>query len=315
MKIKSEKKRQDDCRFPYQKPSPQFSLHPLFIAVGIFYCFKGELFLFLMSCLIALQHECAHAFAAARLGYRLNKIVLMPFGAVIDGDMRGLALKDEIIIALWGPLCNFLTAAFFASIWWFAPTMYAFTDTACFSSLSIALVNLLPAYPLDGGRILRCVLVKAFAKTADGEEKAEKKAKKITRFITLIFALVLIVLFFLSASNGGVNFSLIAFAAFLFFGALGGGKNRAEYERMDISCAPLLRRGAEVKKVAILQNCPIKNTFRFLSRGYYLVLEVYDERERRLFDLSQNELSVFFTAAKSPYEPIGEIAARIRKNR
>ena len=49
-----------------------------------------------MSALVAVQHECAHAFAAAKLGYKLNAIVLMPFGAVIDGDLRGISFKDEI---------------------------------------------------------------------------------------------------------------------------------------------------------------------------------------------------------------------------
>ena len=315
MKIERKPKRQENCRFSLPKKNFAFRLHPLFIAVGIFYTLKGELFLFLMSCLIAVQHECAHAFAAARLGYRLNKIVLMPFGAVIDGDMRGLALKDEIIIALWGPLCNLLTAVFFACLWWFAPTMYAFTDTACFSSLSIAVVNLLPAYPLDGGRMLRCALVKAFTKTADGEEKAVEKAEKITRTITLVFALALTIVFIIQAIEKDINFSVIAFALFLFFGVFSGNKDGAKYERMDFSCTPLLRRGADVKKVAVLCSCPIKNTFRFLTRGYYLILEVYDEKERRLFELSQNQLSLFFTEAKSPYEPIGEIWMRIIQKR
>ena len=103
------------------------SAHPLFLIVGIWYCLRGELFLFLTSCIVALQHECAHAFAAAKLGYKLNKIVLMPYGAVIDGDLQGISLKDEIIVALYGPLCNLITAVFFVALWWFTPTMYAFT--------------------------------------------------------------------------------------------------------------------------------------------------------------------------------------------
>ena len=56
-------------------------LHPLFFATGLVYCFTGELFSFLLSCVVALQHECAHAFAAAKLGYKLNAVVLMPYGA------------------------------------------------------------------------------------------------------------------------------------------------------------------------------------------------------------------------------------------
>ena len=129
-------KRQNFCRFSHTEKAEKrikkrrLRLHPLFLLVGVWYCFKGELFLFLMSCLVALQHECAHAFAAAKLGYTLNTVVLMPFGAVIDGDLHDISLKDEIIVALCGPLCNLFTAALFAALWWFAPTMYAFTDTA-----------------------------------------------------------------------------------------------------------------------------------------------------------------------------------------
>ena len=73
----------------------KFTIHPLFILVGAWYSLTGGLFLFLISCIIALEHECAHAFSASKRGYRLNKIVLMPYGAVIDGDLQGISFKDE----------------------------------------------------------------------------------------------------------------------------------------------------------------------------------------------------------------------------
>lgn len=113
-------------------------VHPLFLLLGVYYCFIGELPLFLLSALVALQHECAHAFAAAKLGYRLDRVVLMPYGAVIDGDLSGISFKDEIFVAVWGPLCNLVTAAGFAALWWIYPTAYAFTDTACYVSLAVA---------------------------------------------------------------------------------------------------------------------------------------------------------------------------------
>ena len=58
-----------------------------------------------------------------------------------------------------------------------------------------------------------------------------------------------------------------------------------------------------------------KDTLRFLTGGCYLVLEVYDEQEHFLFDLSQNELSALFSLAATPYEPIGKLyAAQSKKN-
>ena len=284
----------------------KFSIHPLFLVVGVWYCFTGELFLFLLSCLVALQHECAHAFAAARLGYKLNKIVLMPFGAVIDGDLRGISLKDEIFVAAWGPLCNLFTAFFFAAVWWFEPTVYAFTDTAYYSSLAIALVNLLPAYPLDGGRILKCVLENFLSKTRKFRLTAEKTAERFCRAITLLISIVFFVLFTCLLAEKEFNPTLLAFGIFLIVGALGNRNKSAVYHKMDISCKDELSRGVELKRVAVLASCPIKNTFRYLSRGRYLVLEVYDDNERHLFDLSQNELSELFLSAENPYTPLLE---------
>ena len=301
------KKRRRDRRFirtQSNQNSPTLKLHPLFIAVGIWYSITGELPLFLMSCFVALQHECAHAYAAARLGYKLNAIVLMPYGAVIDGDLSSIRLKDEFSVALAGPLCNLLTAALFAAVWWFAPTMYAFTDTAYSSSLAIALVNLLPAYPLDGGRALRVILAQAFAKKDADESKAEQKAEKICRAITLFLATTMVFLFAFAALKKQLNLSLLFFAVFLFCGAFGNGEKNARYQKMDFSCANALSRGVEIRRVAVWNGCAVKDVFRYISKGRYLVLEVYDRDEKHLFNLSQNQLSELFLQAETPYDTL-----------
>ncbi|MBQ8875922.1 MAG: hypothetical protein IJY63_00050 [Clostridia bacterium] len=290
-----------------------FRLHPLFLAVGIWYAFTGELFVFFLSALVAIQHECAHAFAAAKLGYKLNAIVLMPFGAIIDGDLRGISFKDEIFVALCGPLCNLVTAAFFVALWWLVPTMYAFTDTACYTSLAIALVNLLPAYPLDGGRIFACALTRFFSRTDAQTGRAEERAQTVCRTVTLLFSAAFFAVFVQQCLLRQPNFTLLAFAVFLFLGALGNRDKAATYSRMDFSCQNALTRGVEIRRVAVSERCPIKDALRFLSRGTYLVLEVYDEHENHLFDLPQNELSTYFLAAQSPYTPLGALRREAEK--
>ena len=326
----SSKARQANCRalFPTTKSSKQtsshtcplpkkkslFRLHPLFLIVGIYYAFTGELFLFLLSALVAVQHECAHAFASASLGYQLNQIILMPYGAVIDGEMKGISFKDELFVAICGPLCNLLTALFFLALWWLTPTMYAFTDTACYSSLSIALINLLPAFPLDGGRILKCALGRFFLKRHLDESLAERKAQKICKIVTFSFSLLFFSLFFLLLRRGVFQFSLLTFAIFLLVGAFGNRDKSAVYDKMQFSCQKALQKGTEIKRVAVLHTCTLKNALRFLSRGAFLILEVYDEGENHLFDLSQNEFSSLFQASHSPYETLGEIYHRVKKS-
>ncbi len=282
---------------------PKIQLHPLFWAVGVWYSLRGQLFLFLMSCLVAIEHECAHAFAAAKLGYKLNKIVLMPFGAIIDGDLEGISVKDEISVALCGPLCNLCTAVFFVAWWWLTPTVYAFTDTACYASLAIALVNLLPAYPLDGGRIFKGLLVRAFSNGQVNADKAERRAERVCRVVTLVFSVGFFVAF---AFSGWKNLSLLLFGGFLLVGGI-GNRERTRYVKIDFSAKNAFRKGIELKRVAVLDTCQIKDALSFLSRGSFLVLEVYDEQERHLFDLPQNELSEWFACAKTPYESLKSI--------
>ncbi len=281
-----------------------FRMHPAFLLVGVWYACTGELFLFALSTLVAVQHECAHAFASAKLGYRLNAIILMPFGAVLDGDMQGISLKDEIFVAACGPLCNLLTAIFFVALWWFVPTMYAFTDVVFYSSLAIALVNLLPAYPLDGGRIFKCILTRALSKKLPKTGDAAKIAKRVCRIFTLCFSLAFFIVFAILYAQNAFNFSLLTFGFFLLFGAFGNRDKTAVYEKMDFSFPPALKKGVEIRRVAILESCPIKDAFRFLSRESYLVLEVYDERERKLFELPQNQLSRLFLLAETPYQTL-----------
>ncbi len=283
----------------------RFFIHPTFLVAGIWYCFKGELFLFLMSCVIALQHECAHAFAAARLGYRLNRVVLMPFGAVIDGDLRAISQKDEIYVALCGPLCNLFTAFFFGAVWWFAPTVYAFTDTAFYASLSIALVNLLPAYPLDGGRVLRCLLSRKLL--LSGVKNAELTAERICRAIALLLAAALAAVCIAQFVKGNGNPTLLFFSGFLFIGALGNKDGAARYEKIDFSCKNALQRGVELRRVAVTEDCAVKDTLKYLVKGAYLVLEVYNDREEKLFELPQNELSTWFLRAPTPYTTLKEL--------
>ena len=307
---KRRKGRQVRCRpfFSIFDKRAVLRIHPLFLLVGVWYACTGNLFFFLMSALVAAQHECAHAYAAAKLGYRLNTVVLMPFGAVLDGDMTNASLKDEIFVACCGPLCNLITAIFFVALWWFEPTMYAFTDTAFYSSMAIALINLLPAYPLDGGRIFKCCLTWLFSKKSADFVAVERKAFKTCQIVTISFAFFFFICFAVQwFVRRSFNLSLFLFGLFLLLSAFGNHDKNAVYARMDFSRTDALQRGVEIRHVAISASCPIKTAFRFLSAQYFLVLELYDEDDHFLCQVTQNELSAFFAASPSPYTPLSTL--------
>lgn len=290
------------------KEKTAFYIHPLFFLSGVVYSLIGKLPLFIMSMIVAVEHELAHAFCASKLGYRLNKISLMPYGAVIDGDLKEVSLKDEISVALAGPICNLLTAGAFVALWWLYPATYPYTDTACYLSLSIAIVNLLPAYPLDGGRIFRCVIFSSLlnSERLKGDiSHAEHRAKIVTLVLSLVVSAILVTVFFFCLKNGVANYGILTFALFLVSGNLSKNGD-AVYTKINFCNLSALESGLEIRRVAVSENAPLKSVFRYLHRGKYLILEVYDGKEKYLGEVRQSELAEFFTQC-SGYSKIGEI--------
>ena len=241
-----------------------FELHPLFLLVGILSAFIGQFLIFLTATLAALEHECAHAFCARRFGFRLDKVVLMPYGAVISGDISGISPRQELAVCIAGPLANAFTALGFAALWWLYPETYPFTDTAAYVSASLFVVNLLPAYPLDGGRILRIFL----------RPLGEKRARIICRIVTLTFAAAILG-YFVWTCFKTPNFGALIFAALLAAGSFGGG----EYARLTFTRSKNFRRGIEERRIALSADCTTGEAMRFLREDKYLVLVLFEGNE------------------------------------
>ena len=192
----------------------KFSVHPLFFLFGLFYALTGKILIFIIYTLCAVVHEMGHSFVANSLGYKLNKITLMPFGAVVSGNIEGLKFTDQLKIAFAGPMINLLIAIVFIAFWWIYPISYAYTDIAVEACLAMALVNFIPVFPLDGGRMLLAGLSLSIG---------EKKAKKTCRVIGVVFAVLLFALFILTLFYQP-NVSLLFFSLFVIFGAFNNDK-------------------------------------------------------------------------------------------
>ena len=235
--------------------SIKLHIHPLFWLFGAFYALTGKVFMFIIYTTVALLHELGHSFSAERLGYRLKSITLMPYGAVVSGEDSGLKAKDEIRIALAGPLTNLAIGTVFVAAWWLFPETYAFTDSAAFSSFSIAAINLLPAFPLDGGRVLLAAL---------SQRIARDKALKICKIVSVAIAAAVLGLFIVSLFSAP-NFSILFFAAFIVFGAL-SKKGENVYVRLfaGVSAASL-QRGLPYKKQALSVDADVKKLISMLD--------------------------------------------------
>ncbi len=258
------------------------SVHPLFLAAGILSACTGSLLLFVSAVLAALEHECAHAFAARRYGFQLDKIVLMPYGAVIKGDLAGIPPKQELAVLLAGPLVSGATGLFFVALWWLWPETYAYTDTAAIVSFSLFFVNLLPAWPLDGGRILRLLL----------RPLGSKKSQHICRFLSILLACSVLG-YFIFTCFSVPQWSALLFGIFLLAGAFGGG----EYRRMSFSRERFLR-GVEERRIAVSSEIPLSAALGYLREDRYLTLLLFDGEG---FYAEMTEEELFAALAQGDY--------------
>ena len=256
-----------------------FSVHPLFYLFGLYYALTGRIFLFVIYTVCAVVHELGHSLVASACGYRLNKITLMPFGAVVSGDIDGLNFKDNIKIALAGPLLNIAIGLLFIAFWWVFPEIYPFTEVVVEANLSLAIVNLLPVFPLDGGRVLSASLSIAFGKD---------KAFKICKITSVVFSVLLITAFAITVFNT-VNYSLLFFSAFVLVGGLGSNKDNVYVRIISGINQEKLKRGITVKKQAVDKSITVKRLLTIIDPVCINEIVVY-EKERPIATLSHEQL-------------------------
>ncbi|MEX0681472.1 MAG: site-2 protease family protein [Balneolales bacterium] len=107
-------------------------------------------------------HELGHALAAWRLRLPLERIHLYLFGGMAELKRRPVRPVEELIIALSGPLASFVFAAFAWGITAFVYTgrseIALVLQYVFYMNVLLGGFNLLPVFPLDGGRALRAIL-------------------------------------------------------------------------------------------------------------------------------------------------------------
>ncbi len=114
--------------------------------------------LFFVSLLL---HELGHSFVALRAGMPVDNITLFIFGGVASIRDEAKSAETELRIAAAGPLVSLALAALFGLIWLVVRGNDALAAAAFWLAvinLVLALFNLLPGFPLDGGRVLRALV-------------------------------------------------------------------------------------------------------------------------------------------------------------
>lgn len=127
------------------------------VLLPAFCIITGETQTLLFAILSLSVHEAAHAVAAKNLSIPLARLTVYPFGAVLTPDSPLCDARCEAIAAAAGPLGSLLFAALLRLSDAILPGG-AWIEHLIGTNLIIAFLNLLPAFPLDGGRIFRALL-------------------------------------------------------------------------------------------------------------------------------------------------------------
>jgi stage IV sporulation protein FB len=114
-----------------------------------------------------LLHEFGHIFTARRFGVRTPDVVLLPIGGVSQMERIPEKPRQELLIALAGPTVNIIIGGLLVLVLGGLPQQPDMTMTnlgkhlwthLAFTNFALAIFNLLPAFPMDGGRALRALL-------------------------------------------------------------------------------------------------------------------------------------------------------------
>ncbi|MBO5224780.1 MAG: site-2 protease family protein [Clostridia bacterium] len=248
----------------------KFRISPLLFVYALIFTVLGKTYEGFSYIVALVIHEFAHAEEARRRGYVLNSMHFSVFGATLKMQSESMQSTDMKAIAIAGPLVNLCLAVFCTALWWTFPSTYFFTLDFVWANTSLFVFNLIPVYPLDGGRILLSVI---------GERYTYKKARRILKIIGFTAFALMFALFVLSLIFGIFNPSFLLMSVFIITSVL-FPDNEAKYERLYQLAyrAEKLKRGLKIKEIAVLDSMKIKEAYALLSPDVYTSFVVVDKK-------------------------------------
>ena len=203
----------------------------------------------LLFFLTLLLHELAHSLVAKTRGLRVSAITLFALGGVSQIEAEASDAKSEFWIAISGPLTSAaiglaLLGAARASAW--VPGTEPDTPVTSvlvwlgYINLTLAVFNMIPGYPLDGGRVLRAI---AWWITGNAD-RSTRLAAQVGQAIAFIFILLGLFRFFVGANFGGLWLAFIGWflldasrSSYAQAEMMAGLRNRRVADIMERDCA------------------------------------------------------------------------------
>jgi Zn-dependent protease/CBS domain-containing protein len=177
-------------------------------------------------------HELGHSVVAIRYGYRPEEITLWLFGGIAQLKEMPENWKQELAIAVAGPIVSVLVGAISSAVFLVIPAADTVPVTSArfivgylaLMNVGLAVFNMLPGFPMDGGRVLRALLSRT---------RPHAQATRIAAEVGKVFAILL----GLFGLFGGGGLFLVAMAFFIYIGASSEAQTttmRAAFEGLSV---------------------------------------------------------------------------------
>ncbi|MGI5849099.1 MAG: M50 family metallopeptidase [Christensenellales bacterium] len=232
---------------------------------------------------VILLHEWAHVLAATALGMTITEMELLPFGCAAKMQCFAMSRAKEIIVAAAGPATNMVFACIVFIIDRYVYEM-VIAEKLISSNIAIATINLLPALPLDGGRIARA----AFASFM-----GYKRATRITSYAGVLFASIIVAVGIIAALKNTINPSFFILGFFLCLSSLKELKSAPYMLIRDFSGKRQKidkRKTLSINRFAAMQNNKVSDIMREFEAGKYNIVTVLDNDMGVLGELDERQI-------------------------
>lgn len=283
----------------------ELRVHPLLTLVLAAACVLGRLDELVQALFALLLHECAHALAAWAFGGRIRAMEILPFGAALRMDK---AVLSEWGVAAAGPIMSFVVAGVTAIFCTLSPYTNARLKGFLAFNLTLAVINLLPALPLDGGRVVKSLI----------QPRAGLSfAVKMTGWAGVAAGSAMLLIFALLLHFGATNLTLAVMGIFLLAAAIHELRALPEGRLGELSGradALLAGEGVSVNQFAAHATMPAADALRLVKSNRYLVIRVLDDKLSLIGELDETAL-VLGMARLGTNASVGAILSAARRTK
>lgn len=223
-----------------------------------------------------LVHELGHSIVAQRLGMPVDGITLFIFGGVSQISGKYKRARDEFFVAFAGPLSSLILGALFLLVWLVLrpergdPSLIlGIVFYLGFMNVLLGIFNLLPGFPLDGGRVLRSIVW--------GVSHSEGTATRVAASVGMVVAWAMIGFGIYQFLNGNVAGGI--WMAFIGLFLQSASRNERKAERAERIVAYVPMRAAVQKTPHIVDaNDRVSDVLKdVVERGFQQVVPVVDD--------------------------------------